>query len=227
MSSNATSLYNDAVSLLASQYIKPNILAVIQSICGDEYNPIQATLEGTLAAIESVVASRELATAAGVQLDGIGQIVGLNRPDGATDASYRALLYVQISILRSSGTYDQVYEACALLSTPLGGTTPRIEIVELFPCSLYIVVYQSATAINPNITEALQSASAAPVNISVATTDGNKQPFRFGGIISSGLLILNGLPLIVNSTDYILVSATYEEQSNTEGWGVGKLAGRI
>ena len=227
MSSQAPSLYNEAVSLLASQYNKPNLLAVVQALCGEDYNPIQTTLEGTLAAIEAVIASRELATAAGAQLDGIGQIVGLTRPDGATDETYRALIYVQISILRSSGTYEQVYEATALLSTPLGGTTPKIEIVEMFPCSLYIVIYQSVAAINSSIDAALQSASAAPVNISVVTTDGNQTPFRFGGIISSGLLTLNGLPLIVNSTDYILVSATYEEQSSTEGWGVGELAGRI
>lgn len=59
---------------------------------------------------------RWLATAQGVQLDGIGQILGLARQVGQSDADYRELLYFQVRINSSNGTPEEIIDAIKFLT---------------------------------------------------------------------------------------------------------------
>ena len=65
---------------------------------------------------------RWLDTAVGVQLDGIGEIVGQRRPDGASDALY--LLYIRARIVQNR-TAQTAEETLELISFMLGGSAVR------------------------------------------------------------------------------------------------------
>lgn len=76
--------------------------------------------------------------AVGIQLDGLGTIIGAERV-GLNDNQYRARLQAQIRINTSSGTAEDIITAMAL---PLGITT-GLELTEHFPAGL-VVLYGAA-----------------------------------------------------------------------------------
>jgi hypothetical protein len=95
-----------------------------------------ALLEGVQDAedgIWSVLVGRNLDYAVGLQLDGIGEIVDLARA-GWLDETYRALLRAQILVLRSEGTWPDLYKVL----TAMGQSAERFE--EHFPAAISIVV---------------------------------------------------------------------------------------
>ena len=59
---------------------------------------------------------RWLSTAEGVQLDGIGTILGLTRVPGQTDAAYRELLYFQVFINKSTATPEEAIATLKFLT---------------------------------------------------------------------------------------------------------------
>ena len=99
--------FQRAIALLASQFQSANpdgsltnfqnLIYAIETLF-QELNTQEINLQ-TL---------RFLPTAQGVQLDGLGQIIGLARIDGQTDASYREALGFQIYINLSVGYPEQV-----------------------------------------------------------------------------------------------------------------------
>ena len=64
----------------------------------------------------SVLVDTILESAVGVQLDGIGSIVGRPR-GGLGDSAYRVRLKIQILVNKSSGTWEEIYEILALAET--------------------------------------------------------------------------------------------------------------
>lgn len=78
---------------------------------------------------------RSLATGVGVQLDGIGEIVGEERK-GKADALYRIYLQARILINRSSGTAPQINEIANLLIDAANNRAYS----ELYPAAFKIVV---------------------------------------------------------------------------------------
>ena len=226
MSYKVPDLYSASSLLLASQYKKNNILNIIKSICGD--SSLTLTLQGTLQNILDLPKTRFIANAVGVQLDGIGDIVGLKRPDGYSDALYRQLLIGAIVGSKSSGTMDDIYNAIDLaitydLSDDIVPSIPFI-VVERFPQSITVIIYAPSSNIAGQVTSALNKATAAPIGTTVIATEYENNVFSFGGDLRSFILYLNGLPLLLNSTDNLEVTTVYEVQDEEQGFGYGQLA---
>lgn len=81
-----------------------------------------------------VLTQRWLDTAVGVQLDGLGQIIGRERA-GSDDDTYRLLLRAQILLNLSSGTVPQIL---AIIEKIIPGFVLRL--VQHFPKSFTIVL---------------------------------------------------------------------------------------
>lgn len=73
-------------------------------------------------ALYGLILGRALGWATGPALDKIGDQVGRDRPVGATDDEYRALIYSQIVVNTSHGMTETVYQLMRLL----GGSGLRI-----------------------------------------------------------------------------------------------------
>jgi hypothetical protein len=72
------------------------------------------TIEDSL---EDMNTARYIDDAIGQQLDNLGQIVGITRPPGASDAVYRNLILGQIKINTSQGQPEQVIQLFLLLTS--------------------------------------------------------------------------------------------------------------
>ena len=103
----------------------------------------------------------------GVQLDGIGEIVGQER-QGLSDADYRPLLRARVRANRSSGTVpDLIAVACAALDNPPPGS---FKVEPLFPASFEIRI-TDPTPFDPEIlNDLIQDATMAGVRAIVIVT---------------------------------------------------------
>lgn len=188
---NLPSLSTICTILLASQYRQPNIEGIIQSICG--IASLTLTLQGTFSAIATQPYTRFINNAVGVQLDGIGDIIGLKRLGGEDDESYRSGLKVQISTIRSSGTYEQVYDTVQNVVNPVGSGNNIVAFVkERFPMHVIVIVYAAFSALPSVVSRYVQPALAAPVSATLICTNGVENPFKFGGGYQPYLLEVNG-----------------------------------
>jgi len=104
---NITNYFERATALLASQFqIKnpdgslTNLQKLISALCmqAQELNTQEQALQ----------TQRYLNIAVGVQLDNLGEILGLARIPGQSDASYREDLQFQIFVIQSNGTPEEV-----------------------------------------------------------------------------------------------------------------------
>ena len=173
--------FERAVALLASQFqIKnpdgslTNLQKVVQALTAQAQ--VINTQEQLLATM------RYLNTAQGVQLDGLGQILGLPRIAGQSDASYRQDLQFQIFVNQSNGRPEDVIQILKFLTD---ATT--IWYTELYPAS-----YQMATnglagldavlvpGTNPSdLVAEIQKVSPAGVSFAALTATYNVVPFVF------------------------------------------------
>lgn len=115
------------------------------------------------AAATDLLALTSLDNAIGVQLDGIGQIVGLARA-GLSDSQYRLLLRAQIRINTSGGTIEQLNEI-ARLASGTTATTPVFTLTESFPAD-FIIEFSTTLApgVGSIIAEAVYQGKAAGVH---------------------------------------------------------------
>lgn len=98
-----------ALARLMTQYAQAeNLKNFITAIV----NPVQE-IEGVLGDLNTL---RTLAIAFGQQLDNIGKIVGLERPPGADDDTYRNDLYAEIKINTSEGQPEQAIQTYQLFT---------------------------------------------------------------------------------------------------------------
>ncbi len=107
--------YERAIALLASQF-------QIKMPDGTRTN-FQKMLFAIITQIQEIqtqenllIQMRSLDTAQGEQLDGLGQIIGLARIPGQSDALYRQALQFQIFVNESSGTPEQVIQILKFLT---------------------------------------------------------------------------------------------------------------
>lgn len=122
-----TTLTAEAVANLVEQFRNTTNLDAFVSAFVDQ---IQDAENGAF----ELITERTLAAAEGVQLDGIGQIVGLAR-GGLSDADYRIRLQAQILINLSSGTIDEILEIIILLEPTI------TDFRELEPATIITTIY--------------------------------------------------------------------------------------
>lgn len=144
----------EANALLLAQFIdKPNFLAFLQSYI----NRIQE-LEN---AIYAVFWQRLIANASGVQLDGLGQIVGQAR-NGLADTDYRTLLFVRIRLNYSSGLMQDITDVCALF---LQTSPPPIVLTEAPPAAFLLQLLGFSPAQATTLASVVMQARGAAINL--------------------------------------------------------------
>jgi hypothetical protein len=125
---------------------------------------------------------RSLNTAEGVQLDGLGQIIGLARIPGQSDASYREDLGFQIFVNQSSGTPENVIAILKYLTD-----ASKIWYNEVYPAA-YQMATNGLVGLNhliypfPNpsdLNSEIQKTSPAGVRFIGVTATYNTNPFSF------------------------------------------------
>lgn len=135
---------------------------------------------------------RAISTAAGAQLDGIGEILDLERGVGQSDADYRADMFGRTAELQKSGEIDTLIVALTNLT---GASDVRLH--ESFPVTVHMT-YDTAV-FGAEILAAMKAVKAAGVNISISTTAG-AVPFVTAGDPSglglSDVGFLNGGSLV-------------------------------
>ncbi len=131
--------------------------------------------------IFAMLAGRELNTAVGVQLDALGNILGVKR-DGRIDETYRLRLRVQVLINLSSGTIPDLLA----IVTKLGFTAT---LTEYIPAAFVIVVNGAVTAAQgDDLAMAIRTAKAGCVNavVEYSLFSGNTT-FTFDGTTAQAI----------------------------------------
>lgn len=153
----------EAVGHLIDQFKgQPNIAAFIQAWA-------QQSQELEIAAFV-LLAATTISSAFGVQLDGLGAIVGVERA-GRTDADYRVRIAAQILRNNASGTIEELLQ----LGVALGATS--LELVEVQPAKIQLTA--GIDVVNgAEIAQVMAAAKPAGVRMwFVWYEDGT--PFRF------------------------------------------------
>ncbi len=123
----------DAQAALTDQFKRDTVIklgAALAKQVQDLENTIFAVLNG-----------RTIDGAVGVQLDGLGALVGETRK-GRTDALYRIRIKARIRLNLSCGTPEQILEIVTLL-LPTGSQAPAI--AEYFPASFIVTSFAALT----------------------------------------------------------------------------------
>lgn len=155
---------SEAIGRLIDQFKgRANVEALVRALV----NQSQA-VEG---AAFDVVTETLLATAEGEQLDGLGQIVGVER-GGRSDSDYRVRIGAKILQNNASGTIAELVQ----LAVVLGATT--VELTEIAPAEV-LVVSDDAIVNGSEIGTVLGQAKAAGVKLSFVWHE-STNPFRFG-----------------------------------------------
>jgi hypothetical protein len=168
--------FERAVALLASQFqirnpdgSLTNFQKVVKALSG------QAQVLNTQEQLLQTM--RYLNTAEGVQLDGLGQILGLARIPGQTDASYREDLQFQIFINQSHGTPE---EMITILKYLTDATTIWYD--EFYPAAYLMTTNGLIFPANPSdLVQAIQNVSPAGVSFAALLATYNTNPFVFSG----------------------------------------------
>ena len=166
--------YERGVALLASQFqirnpdgSPTNLQKIIKAIASQaqKINTQQQLLQ----------TMRYLNTAQGVQLDGLGQILGLARIPGESDASYREALQFQIFINQSHGTPEEVMKILEFVTD-----ATKVWYDELYPAAYQMATNGLVFPPNPSdVASLIQSVSPAGVAFIALTATYNTNPFVF------------------------------------------------
>ncbi len=174
---------NQALGLLVQQFKdKPRVAAFLRALM----NQIQK-LETVLIELYS---ERALDTAVGVQLDGIGEIIGEDRL-GRSDDAYRIGLRGRIRLNLASGTVEDIY---GVLDSCLSGLY-GLALEQIFPASILVT-----------ITGALPTATATEAARAISLA-------RAAGI---GSQMVYGEDL--DAASFFFSSGDTEEASAAQGW---------
>lgn len=154
----------EAKALLIEQFKRlPNVNSLVDIFV----KPIQE-IENTAAELYKM---RSIATAAGVQLDGIGEIVGEPR-NGLLDNEYRSLILTKIFLNASCGQAEFIITF--ILKTT---DSPTVIISEYYPATLRIEI--NADTIPAGFYSRLKRSIAAGVNLDLINFSGDGVPFMF------------------------------------------------
>jgi len=160
----------DALTRLVSQFRDQPDLASFQSAF---VNRIQE-MEG---ALQELLAERSLDSAVGVQLDGLGALVGQAR-EGRDDSDYRLVIRARIALNIGSGTPEDIYRVLVLLLLALDGQVPHLE--EFPPASILVTISGSITTeLATEIAAILAEARAACVQAQLIYSGDDADTFFF------------------------------------------------
>jgi len=125
---------------------------------------------------------RQLNNAVGVQLDGLGNIVGEKR-EGKDDDEYRNAIRVRILINKSNGTTENIY---AVMKAFLNIDNVELKIIDYYPAGFIAEIVTILTSFISM--QQLKSFidDASPVAIKSQLTYHPTNPFRFDGPFGSG-----------------------------------------
>lgn len=127
--------------------------------------------------INQLKTQRNIFDALGIQLDGIGEILGLERNDGESDSDYRERLQFQTFINSGTGTPEEVIRVLAFLTN-----ADTVNYIEYYP-GAYQLSTDGTTFPDPpeDLVDALDRASPAGIQyVPVTATYGVEKPFVFG-----------------------------------------------
>ncbi len=127
-----------------------------------------------------LIEKRFIDDAVGVQLDGLGRIIGASR-NGLADEPYRVQLRVQIRINRSSGTVEDIISVVALLVA----VTNTIHVRVFPPASFVVILNDAVPAVPMELVAPVGNARMGGVGTSIEFTvvdDDNTFTFASGDI---------------------------------------------
>jgi hypothetical protein len=150
LSKKTTHVSEAILNLIAKFTDQPNFQAMITALVNQVQEVENALFE--------LIDERTLDTAVGVQLDGIGSILGEDR-EGKSDSDYRTALRARILLNIGSGTPEELIEMVSLLTG-----SKNNELTEYHPAALTIFVLGALTFTEAsNVNAALQSGKPAGV----------------------------------------------------------------
>ena len=124
----------EAIARLPEQFkAKANIAALISSIV--------APMQDVEDALQQLLTERRITTAAGIQLDAIGRVVGQSRI-GLSDTDYRRYLLARVSANRSQGTSENILRVARMI---VNDATVDIELDNQGAAALVMRIPRSAT----------------------------------------------------------------------------------
>jgi hypothetical protein len=175
-----------AISLLAAQFQETK-----RDDSATNFQKLITALVGEAQGIEDVnwqlYTERWLNSAEGVQLDGIGQILGLPRNPGESDADYRERLRFQAFINASNGTPEEIIKVLYTLTN-----ATYVWYHELYPAAFQLYT-DGLTFPDPpcEVVEAIHQVSPAGVQYAPITASmGVPIPFIFGNDPVPSLLVV-------------------------------------
>jgi hypothetical protein len=131
-------------------------------------------------ALTSMNTERYLPNAVGVQLDNIGEIIGLPRPAGASDAQYIQLIYAQIKENTSDGQAEQIIQVFLLLTGVMFVLYYQGSNAEFLVESVWVPANQSAV---DSMIEMLENTAAGGVRCDGIVVNDPVIPFAYDGSI--------------------------------------------
>lgn len=166
-----------AIALLAGQFQ--------QSLLDGEYSRFQRLIQAFVTQFQEIddvdqtlKSQRSIETSVGVQLDGLGQILGLSRLPDESDDDYREKLKFQIFINKSNGTPEEVIAVLKFLTK-----ATKIRYHEYYPAAFQMDTDGVTFSVPPEqLVSAIQSVSPAAVQYTpITATYGVPLPFVFSG----------------------------------------------
>ena len=166
-----------AIALLAGQFQ--------QSLLDGEYSRFQRLIQAFVTQFQEIddvnqtlKFDRAIETSVGVQLDGLGQILGLARLPDEGDEDYREKLKFQIFINKSNGTPEEVIAVLKFLTK-----ANKVRYHEYYPAAFQMDTDGITFSVPPEqLVSAIQSVSPAAVQYTpITATYGVPLPFVFSG----------------------------------------------
>lgn len=151
--------------------------------------------------------NRALNTAQGVQLDGLGQILGIARIPGQSDSSYQLALQFQIFVNQSSGTPEELIYMLEFLSkaTTVWYNEDYPGSFQLATNGLTFPKYTANVSGPFQYVQAIQDSSPAGVEFIGITATYNRNPFTFSSDPINEALYVSPDPLNPSTLDPFFV----------------------
>lgn len=151
----------------------PNVLSFTE-ILTDQIQDLEDAFNGLLT-------KRDIENSTGQQLDGIGEIVGIER-QGLDDDEYRLRIYFQIARNTSEGTIEDLINTLRILTG-----AEQVIVQEYFPASVTAMVGKSIPADLGDTTLVLiQDVVSAGVRVDSIGTFDEENYFSYIGSVSDG-----------------------------------------
>lgn len=159
-----TDHYERAINRLAEQFKrKPDLLSLIKGNV-DQIQELEYVFD-------DLKRLRSLNDAAGEQLDGLGDILGLER-EGMNDEEYRNALWFQTAVNTSNGEPEM------LISVLLRATdATEIIYIDLPPAGIYM--FTNGHTVPAGLQELMESVAAGGVRLELVSSVGAIEPFAF------------------------------------------------